>query len=98
MGPTELHGMKLLEGKASCAKGKFTCLQILPGLPMGKVNSEERVWFLGQMQWDTAQPQLSQEQKQLNGSENSNTPNSSDQDRHPLKWTMASLPHTIPSS
>lgn len=40
-GPTELHGIKVLDEKASGTKGKFTCLPILSGLPMGKVNTSQ---------------------------------------------------------
>lgn len=45
----ELHGIKVLKEKVSCAKGKFTSSPIIRGLPVGKVNPKETVWFLNQV-------------------------------------------------
>ena len=77
----ELHGIKALKEKASSTKGKFTCLPIIPDLPLGKGNAEDRVWFLSQVQWDTAHwSQLLDEGNRKMSQENTNIPNSSDLD------------------
>lgn len=51
MRPLGLHEIKVLEEKMSTAKGKFTRLLIWPGLPVDKVNAEQRRQFLSQVQW-----------------------------------------------
>lgn len=100
MGPIELRGIKVLGEKAPAAKGKVLCLPVSPGLPVGKENTEERVWLLSQGQWDTDHPAtaIGRTETTVNVSGKSNIPNSSDQDSHSPQMDNGAPATLSPSS